>query len=235
MGQKVFDELSHSNDFEFAGGVDRLSNGKIVNIELPERIKNKIYNNLFKIEKCDGVIDFSHPSALNGVLNFCLDRHVPLVLATTGLSEIDKQKVEFASRYIPIFMASNLSVGVQVLSDVVLTLTKKLKDYDIQIVETHHNKKVDAPSGTAKMLLNNIRNVEKVQNKNNFVKRKIDVFSLRGGGVVGEHEIKFLGKYDEIKITHTAFSRDIFAKGAMSAMMFLKNKTKGLYSMQDLT
>ncbi len=250
MGQKVFNEIIKSKDFEFAGGVDRLSGETLKNdlnkiakestsIFLPDDIKGKIFDNLFKIKDCEGVIDFSHPSALNNVLNFCLDRRVPLVLATTGLTDKDRQKVKFASRYIPIFMSSNLSLAVQVLSDLVLSTAKSLKGYDIEIVETHHCKKKDAPSGTALMLANKIAETNKQLTITSGTKlppiqNKVCVHSLRGGGVVGEHEILFLGEYDAIKISHTAFSREVFARGALDAMKFLKTKTCGLYSMQDL-
>lgn len=240
MGQMVYSEVLKSNDFEFAGGIDKVDKDKSLskNNYILNSDKSKIFGDIFMIKRCDGVIDFSNPSALNQVLNFCLDRRVPLVLATTGLNESDKRKVEFASKYIPIFMSSNLSLAVQVLCELVSTATKKLKNYDIEIVETHHNKKKDAPSGTAIMIANKIAETNKILSLTTETKRTpmeniVGVYSLRGGGVVGEHEVFFLGERDSIKITHTAYSREIFARGALDAMRFLKGKEKGLYSMQD--
>ena len=241
MGQKVYYEMQKTKDFEFAGGVVK-SAGQSIEEKLNARSlsndkKDKIYDNLFQIKQCDGVIDFSHKNALNNVLNFCLDRHIPLVLATTGFTDNDKQKITFASKYIPIFMASNLSFAMQVLSDIVGFATTKLVGYDIEIVETHHKKKKDAPSGTAVMLAKKIVDTNKCLSTHKSLNdtNKLSIHSLRGGGIVGEHEVLFLGKYDSIKITHTAFSREIFARGALQAMKFLQTKTNGLYSMQDLS
>lgn len=240
MGQMVYSEVLKSNDFEFAGGIDKADKNQSLskNNYILNSDKSKIFGDIFMIKKCDGVIDFSNPSALNQVLNFCLDRQVPLVLATTGLNESDKRKVEFASKYIPIFMSSNLSLAVQVMCDLVTRATAKLKNYDIEIVETHHNKKKDSPSGTAIMIANKIAKTNKIlslttETKRPPIKNIVGVHSLRGGGVVGEHEVFFLGENDSIKITHTAYSREIFARGALDAMRFLKGKQKGLYSMQD--
>lgn len=240
MGQMVYSEVLKSNDFEFAGGIDKVDKEKSLskNNYILNSDKSKIFGDIFMIKRCDGVIDFSNPSALNQVLNFCLDRRVPLVLATTGLNESDERKVEFASKYIPIFKSSNLSLAVQVLCELVSTATEKLKNYDIEIVETHHNKKKDAPSGTAIMIANKIAETNKILSLTTETKRPpmeniVGVHSLRGGGVVGEHEVFFLGERDSIKITHTAYSREIFARGALDAMRFLKGKQKGLYSMQD--
>ena len=128
MGQMVYSEVLKSPDFDFAGGVDLVAQNKEQILHKSNFVLNddklKIFGDLFMIKKCNGVIDFSNPSALNQVLNFCLDRRVPLILATTGLSESDKRKVEFASKYIPIFMSSNLSVAVQVLCDLVAHATE---------------------------------------------------------------------------------------------------------------
>lgn len=193
----------------------------------------------------DVVIDFSNPAALDALLRFCTERRIPLVLATTGFSPAQLEYIAQASKVIPIFRSSNMSLGINVLLELVKKATAILGDsYDIEIIEKHHNRKVDAPSGTAFMIADaaasalkfdteyvyDRHDVRRSRNKN-----EIGISSVRGGTIVGEHEIIFAGRDEIIEIKHTALSREIFASGAVKAAKFLACVgAPGLYDMSAL-
>lgn len=238
MGQVVYKKIMQDKDLSFAGGVDKLS---VINSFASNYNNIAVFDNLNKIVKCEGVIDFSHASSLDEVLSYCIKNRLPLVIATTGHSNLQNKQIQFASNFIPICKSGNFSVGVQALLKLTSECTKIMQNADIEIVETHHNKKIDSPSGTAKMLLEEILKVRPnsyatFNRHQNRLKapNEIGVFSLRGGNVIGEHKCIFFEGDECITITHQAFSREIFADGAVKAIKFLKNKQKGLYSMQDL-
>ncbi len=195
--------------------------------------------------QADAVIDFSSPAALPALLDFCVQRNIPAVLATTGYSEEQLASIEQAAQLIPIFRSANMSLGVNVLLALVRQATAALgTGYDIEIVERHHNKKVDAPSGTALMLADaaadalpyqpdyvcDRHSVRKARDK-----EEIGICSVRGGGIVGDHDVIFAGENEVITLSHSAMSRDVFASGATEAARFLSaTGVPGLYSMQDL-
>ena len=196
-------------------------------------------------EAVDAVIDFSHPSTLDALLEYGLSKRVPLVIATTGYSDAQISRIHEAAKQIPIFFTFNMSLGVNLLAELARKATAVLGgQFDIEIVEKHHNRKVDAPSGTALMLANTIN--ETLDNKDVFVydrhsvrkKRdpnEIGIHSVRGGTIVGEHEIIFAGRDEVLTLTHTAMSREIFAVGALNAGIFLAGcREAGLYDMSDL-
>ncbi len=196
-------------------------------------------------EAVDAVIDFSHPSTLDALLEYGLSRRVPLVIATTGYSDTQISRIHEAAKQIPIFFTFNMSLGVNLLAELARKATAVLGgQFDIEIVEKHHNRKVDAPSGTALMLANTIN--ETLGNKDVFVydrhsvrkKRdpnEIGIHSVRGGTIVGEHEIIFAGRDEILALTHTAMSREIFAVGALNAAIFMAGcHEAGLYDMSDL-
>lgn len=204
-----------------------------------------IYSNLLDCkEDADVIIDFSHPDALAPLLSYAKEKHLPIVVATTGLSENHIELIKEASQDIPVFFSMNMSLGVNLLLELIAKATAVLgNEFDIEIIEKHHNLKVDAPSGTAVMLANKI--AEALPYTPNFVyereskrerrsKNEIGIHSVRGGTIVGEHEILFAGKDETISLTHTAYSKNIFAVGAVNAGLFLTGKQKGLYSMKDL-
>ncbi|MCL2676064.1 MAG: 4-hydroxy-tetrahydrodipicolinate reductase [Firmicutes bacterium] len=192
--------------------------------------------------KADVVIDFSHPSALGGLLDYCAAKNLPAVIATTGLTEELRQKLQKTGEKTAIFYASNLSVGVFVLNKLVKQATLDLTGFDIEITERHHAQKIDAPSGTALTLLNSIQSVlpslhpvfdrHAVSKKRD--KNEIGIHAVRGGTIMGEHEILFAGENEIIEIRHAALSKDIFASGAYRAARFIVSQKPGLYGMGDL-
>lgn len=195
-------------------------------------------------EKPDVIIDFSHPSALPDLLSYCNMNNVPLVIGTTGYSDEEKSQITAASVKIPIFFTFNMSLGINLLAELAKKAVQVLGgQFDIEIVEKHHNRKKDAPSGTAIMLADAIN--EELGNKNRLVydrhsvrkprdKDEIGMHSVRGGTIVGEHEIIFAGHDEVITLSHSAQSREVFAVGAINAAVFITGKPAGLYTMADL-
>ena len=195
--------------------------------------------------EADAVIDFSSPAALDGLLAFALERRVPLVLATTGYSDEQLAQIDEASKHIPIFRSANMSLGINVLLELVKKAAAVLGDsYDIEIVEKHHNRKVDAPSGTALMIADAAASAlnfkpeyvyERHSVRQSRDKKEIGISAVRGGTIVGIHEIMFAGRDEIIEIKHTAMSREIFANGAVKAAKFLAGVSKpGMYDMSML-
>ncbi len=191
----------------------------------------------------DVIIDFSHPSVLKGLLETALARSLPCVLCTTGYSEEQKDMIKKASQSIPVFWSGNMSLGVNLIIDLAKRAAAVFgSDFDIEIVEQHHNQKLDAPSGTALMIADAISEVrtdaEYVYDRH-AVRRKrgkqeIGIHSIRGGNIVGEHEVIFAGTDEVLTISHSARSKAVFAVGAVNAAVFLKGKQPGLYAMSDL-
>ena len=208
-----------------------------------EDLNFKTYSNFDNIiEKADVVIDFSHHSALDSVLDYCLKTKTPLVIATTGYNNEELEKIYDASKTIPLLHSYNMSLGINLLLRLVKEASKILNTFDIEIIEKHHNKKVDAPSGTAVMIANTIKNV--LPNiENNYgrygrnAKRKeneIGIHAVRGGTIVGEHDVIFAGHDEVVEIKHTAHSKDIFAKGSIVAAKFIVNQNPGYYNMDNI-
>lgn len=193
----------------------------------------------------DVVIDFSSPAALNGLLNFSKSRKIPLVLATTGYSEVQLNTIEEAAKTVPIFRSGNMSLGINLLMELVKRAATVLEDgYDVEIIERHHHRKVDAPSGTAIMLAQAAAEglpyaPEYVYDRHDVrkarEKKEVGISSVRGGTIVGDHTVIFAGRDEVIELSHSAQSREVFASGAVRAAKFLANiETPGLYSMADL-
>lgn len=191
------------------------------------------------------VIDFSHPAALTGLLGYCVKRRLPVVLATTGYSEAQLLEIESAARTIPVFRSANFSLGINVLAKLARQAAQLLgEDLDIEIVERHHNRKVDAPSGTALLLADALSPAlpyepEYVWDRHAVRKprerHEIGISSIRGGTIAGDHEILFAGRDEWIELRHSAQSREVFASGALKAARFLAQcQAPGLYDMDDL-
>ena len=195
--------------------------------------------------QADAVIDFSSPAALDGLLEFAQARKIPLVLATTGYTPEQEAQVGAAARSVPVFRSANMSLGINVLLELVKKAASVLGDgYDIEIVERHHRRKVDAPSGTALMIAGAAaqscgRETEYVFERHSARrprdKKEIGISAVRGGTIVGEHEVIFAGHDEIMEIKHTALSREIFAQGAVEAAKFIAGVDKpGLYDMSYL-
>ncbi len=194
--------------------------------------------------EADVLIDFSNPSLLSPLLEFGLARKMPLVICTTGYSEEQTALIRKASERIPVFYSGNMSLGVNLVIELAKKAAAVLGDqFDIEIIEKHHNQKLDAPSGTALMIADAISEVR--DGKTNYVydrhsqrkkreKSEIGIHSIRGGSIVGEHEVLFAGPGEVISISHSAQSKEIFATGSINAALFLAGKPAGLYRMADL-
>ena len=193
-------------------------------------------------EKGDIIIDFSHFSRIPNMLKFAIDNNIPIVICTTGYDDKILSQIKEASSKIPILLSSNTSIGINLMNDLVSKMAENLNGFDIEIIETHHNKKVDSPSGTAKTLFNAIN--QTLENKMNLIngregnrkrdKNEIGMHSIRGGSVVGEHRVIFYGDDEAIEIKHSAMSKKIFVYGAIKAAKFLIGKNPNLYSMKDV-
>jgi 4-hydroxy-tetrahydrodipicolinate reductase len=191
----------------------------------------------------DGIIDFSSPEATMEILPYALKHRKPLVIGTTGFTEDDRKKIEAASADIPVIISPNMSVGVNLLFKLTEMASKTMKNgYDVEVFEAHHRFKKDSPSGTASRLIDIIkksiprmnRAPEKIDRKGQRTDDEIGVMVMRGGDIVGEHTVYFVGLGERIELTHRASSRDTFALGAVLAVEFLTGKKPGLYSMFDV-
>ena len=208
-----------------------------------------LYNSFNKIQRVevDVIIDFSSKDVLEELLDFALKNRIPIVIGTTGYSEKQLKKIKESANVIPIFFSRNMSIGVNVLVKICKEVVKVLKNScDIEILEKHHNKKKDAPSGTAIMIADAISSVLSSENeKINYIfdrtrnheekkQNEIGISCIRSGTVIGEHSAIFGLDDETLTLTHTAISRKIFAKGALVAAKFILKKSKGLYFMEDL-
>lgn len=235
MGQ-VINQLALDNKINVIGRIDH--NGGI------DKNGNKVLKSISSLnEPIDLVIDFSKPKALEELLAYCQDKKIPLVIGTTGYNDKELKQIKEASKYIPIFHSSNMSLGINLMLDLVKKASQVLNNFDIEILEAHHNKKVDAPSGTAFMILeainqvfNNKKTYQHGRNTNTQArdKNEIGIHAIRGGTIVGEHTALFAGNDEIIEIKHTALSKKVFAEGTLEAGKFLINKEAGLYSMEDM-
>ena len=237
MGQVITDIVAGDPDAEIVAGIDITGE------------KRNDYPVFADAESCDveadAVIDFSSYKATDGLLKWCDEKKLPLVLCTTGLSEEQIEKVKEYSKSYAILRSANMSLGINMLLKELKNVANVLAPagFDIEIVEKHHNQKLDAPSGTALALADSINeslNMEynykydRTLTKEKRDPKEIGISSVRGGSIVGEHEVIFAGRDEVITITHTAYSKAIFANGAVSAAKFLKGKPAGLYDMGDV-
>lgn len=204
-----------------------------------------VFTDLSKCDiKADVIIDFSHPSALSGVLKFAKEKNIPAIISTTGLSCEQKDEILDASHTIPIFFSANMSLGINLLSALAKKAAKLLYgNFDIEIIEKHHNQKIDAPSGTALLLADSIsdelsENVEYIYDRHSTRKKRskneIGIHSIRGGSIVGEHEVIFAGQDEVIELKHQATSKEVFAVGSIKAAKFICGKPAKIYDMNDL-
>lgn len=205
----------------------------------------KVYSDYSLFDgKADVVIDFSHPANLDNVVNYCEKTKTGLIMATTGLNDAQKEKVLNLSKKVPVFFSANMSLGVNLLVNLAKKATEILEEtFDIEIIEKHHNQKIDAPSGTAYMIADGIKDTMKnapkyvydrqsVREKRD--KNEIGIHSVRGGTIVGEHSVIFAGNDEIIELKHTATSKAVFAAGSIKAAKFLKDKPEGLYDMSHI-
>lgn len=240
MGKVITAAAANTDDIEIVGGIDlntEAGAGYPV-FASPTEVTPEV------LARTDVIIDFSNPSAFTGLIEFAVKAAKPAVFATTGLNEAQLTLLHHAADKIPVFFAANMSLGVSLISELAQKAAKVLgDDFDIEIVEMHHNQKVDAPSGTALMLADSIKEAlgedmhyeyDRHAKREKRGKNEIGIHSVRGGTITGEHEIIFAGHDEIIKISHSARSKELFATGAINAARFLCGKPAGLYGMKEL-
>lgn len=237
MGQTITKIVEETQDAEIVAGIDIVDN------------RDNGYPVFTNIQDCkieaDVIIDFCSAKAMDGLLAYCEERKMPVVVCTTGLSEEQLTKIEALSKKVAVLKSANMSLGINTLFKLVQDAAKVLAnaDYDIEIVEKHHNQKLDAPSGTALALADSIN--EAMDNRYEYIydrserrekrdKKELGISAVRGGTIVGEHEIIFAGIDEVIEFKHTAYSKAVFAKGSVSAAKFLAGKPAGYYDMRDV-
>ncbi len=235
MGGYVAEAIKKDPTLEIAAGIDKVNNAQ----SFP------VFNDFASINfKADIIIDFSNPALLDGMLEFALKNNLPIVIATTGYNEEQTKKIINAAKHIPIFFTFNMSIGV----NLICSLAKKAaailgNDFDVEIIEKHHNLKIDAPSGTAIMLANAVNEVfdnsmsyeyDRHSKREKRSANEIGIHSIRGGTIVGEHDVVFAGHDEVITISHSAQSKEVFAVGAVRAAKFLNGKSAGLYDMNSI-
>ncbi len=235
MGQIVCELVDKNENMILKCGTDKIDTGYLT---FP------VYTDLTQIpEKPDVIIDFSVPVATFQVLEYAKKNKIPIVIATTGFTGEEEKKIAEYANEIPIFKSANMSFSINMFQHLLREIAPKFKDTDIEIIETHHNRKIDSPSGTAQMFADTINEAlgggyrceyNRHSKHEKRDKKEIGMSSIRGGNIVGEHTVKFFGESETFEITHTSYSRNVFAEGAIKATEFIINKPNGLYNMDDL-
>jgi len=237
MGQTIANLISQDDAITLVAGVDVYDEGK------------NPFPVFQKIEDCDidadAIIDFASVNAVDGLLDYCAQKQVPVVLCTTGLSKEQLDKVEEISKQVAVLKSANMSLGINLLMKLLKDAAGILSPagFDIEIVEKHHNQKLDAPSGTALALADSINEefdqefeyvYDRSTKREKRSKKEIGLSAVRGGTIVGDHDVIFAGNDEVITFSHVAYSRGVFAKGAIEAAKFLKGKSAGLYQMSHV-
>lgn len=224
MGQVLAQTIEEQQGVSLAGIVEPRNGERIHDIE----------------DQIDVVIDFSNPDNLEMLMDYCIARSCPAVIATTGFSLEQQQMITDMAQQVPVVFAANFSLGITVMKRVLEEITPILEDsFDIEVIEKHHNRKLDSPSGTARMLVNALNaqgKYEEVHGREGNHKRgqEIGIHAIRGGTIAGEHDVIFAGDDEILEIKHTAGSKKIFAAGAVKAAVFTQTAGPGLYNMEDV-
>ena len=237
MGQMIAGLLKDDQDAKIVAGIDLVDN---ISNPFP------VYKDLADCDvEADVVIDFSNAAFVDPLLDLCVERKLPVVLCTTGLSEAQTEHMKEASKQVAVLKSANMSLGINLLMKVLKDVTPVLAEagFDIEIVEKHHNQKLDAPSGTAIALADSINEAsddaytyvyDRSQDRKKRDKKELGISAVRGGTIVGDHEVIFAGTDEVITFQHTAYSRAVFGKGAIQAAKFLAGKPAGLYDMSHV-
>jgi 4-hydroxy-tetrahydrodipicolinate reductase len=236
MGQAVAAAVENIEDMRIVAGVD---------VFIEKKNSFPVFADPMEFRgQCDVVIDFSSAASTHQLLIFCKSKKLPLVLATTGHSEEQLEEIRLASEETAIFKTANMSLGINLITELAKQAAKLLgSTYDIEIIERHHNQKLDAPSGTALQIADEIKKVlpfeaeyayDRHSVRRKREKKEIGMHCIRGGTIVGDHDILFAGTDETIQISHSALSRGVFVNGAVKAASFLCGREPGLYSMSDM-
>ena len=236
MGKKLYDSFALSDKATAVCGVDLKED-----LSCPDY---PVYASFADVKMdVDVVVDFSSPLNLNNVLDFCVKNKIPAVLCATGCTAEQIEQIKETSKSIAIFRSGNMSLGVNVLVNLVKKAAAMLGDFDVEIIEKHHNLKIDAPSGTALMLANAVNSqfndsynyeYDRHSKRAKRPKNEIGIHSVRGGTIVGEHDVIFAGRDEVITLSHSATSKEVFAVGAIRAAKFIASRSAGLYDMNDI-
>jgi 4-hydroxy-tetrahydrodipicolinate reductase len=236
MGRAVAEEIVGEKGLELAGAVEAPGvQGSLLGVTVTESLADAL-------GVCDVVVDFTNPDAALEHIMAGADAGVPLVVGTTGFSEVQLEAARSAASSVPLLITPNMSVGVNLMFSTVEEVARTLRDFDAEIVEVHHNRKKDSPSGTAARLAEVIERgrpgLKRIHGRQGILgarkAHELGIHSLRGGDVVGEHTVIFAGEGERFEITHRAHSRRTFARGAIRAVRFIVGKPAGLYSMADV-
>lgn len=235
MGANIVDLLKDDGEAHVVCGVD---------LHTPENCNMPVYTSFSDVKQpVDVIIDFSSPAVLNGELEYAIKNKIPAVLATTGYTTEQLEQIKTAAEHTAVFKTANFSLGINLLVGLVKKAAKVLGgDFDIEIVERHHNLKVDAPSGTALMLADAMNDVldekrQYIEGRSGIVGRRgneIGIHAVRGGTIVGEHEVMFAGGDEIVTLSHSARSKRVFAAGAIKAAKWIAGRPAGLYDMNDV-
>lgn len=236
MGRAICNIVANDPECEIVAGIDITTS-------------NAVFPTYIDINECDmpadAIIDFSTAKAVPEVLKYAVSKKLPIIICTTGLSEETLQQIEEASKVIPVFKSANMSLGINLIANLLKKAVGILDDngFDVEIVERHHNQKLDAPSGTALLLADAMN--EEMNNKYEYVydrsqrrekrdRKEMGISAVRGGTIVGDHSVIFAGKDEVIEFNHSAYSKEVFAVGAVKAAKFIAGKPAGKYDMQDI-
>ncbi len=231
MGKAIEDYCKNSDLYTIVAGVD-------VNLGIPHEFPTA--SSIAEIDtKADAVIDFSHHSASKSLCEYAVKTSTPVIFCTTGYTEQELELIEQTSKKAPLFRSGNMSLGINLLIELSKKAAEILDGFDIEIIEQHHNQKLDAPSGTALMIADGIKGVkpesqyiyDRTQKRQKRDSAEIGIHSVRGGSIVGEHEVIFAGRNENVTLRHSALSREVFADGALKAAAFMKGKSAGMYDM----
>lgn len=238
MGHAVTELINSSSDFQIVAGVDvnAASVAAACNFPVYQTIKD------FP-DKADVIIDFSHHTALSGLLEYAVSSQTPIVVCTTGHTDEERAMMKDAAASVPVFFSRNMSIGINLLVELCRRASRTLGiGFDVEIIEKHHNQKLDAPSGTALMLAEALSEereetelvYDRHEKRQKRAESEIGIHAVRGGTIVGEHEVIFAGNNEIITLSHSATSREIFANGALRAAGFIVGKSPAMYDMSDV-
>ncbi len=235
MGRVITDIINKRDDAAIVAGVD---------LDISQNGPFPVFNNFNDItSEADVIIDFSHPAVLNSMLDFAKSKKLAVVVATTGFSAEQIDLIKATANEIPVFFSFNMSLGINLLAELCRKAATILEGFDIEIIEKHHNQKIDAPSGTAILLANEINDelngkmsyeYDRHSKRQKREATEIGIHAVRGGTIVGEHDVIFAGRDEIITLSHSARSKEVFAVGAVNAAFFLNGKEAGMYSMKEL-
>ena len=236
MGQVIIEASKNFSNIEIIAGIDKYTNGKC---------NFKVFKDIISVDiDYDVLIDFSRPEALKDLLDLSVRKNRPIILCTTGYDHKDLELIEKSSKLVPIFKSANMSLGINLINSLLKKIVPTLyENYDIEIIEKHHNQKVDSPSGTALLLANTIKDsisteTKYIYGREGISKREqneIGIHAVRGGSIVGDHDVIFAGSGEVIELSHKALSREVFAVGALKAAEYMSTSNlPRLYNMEDV-